>query len=300
MSNEFILSCESTVDVPYSYMEKRNIPVLFYSYVVDGKAYPDDMGRDPEALPRFYEFLNEGKLPSTSQINEFNYMEFFEEQLKKGDLLHLAFGSGMTPSVKNAEKAANTLREQYPERKITVIDTTCSSSGYGLIVDAAADMRDNGSSMEEITEWVLANRKKIHHQFYSTDLKYFRRSGRVSGASATIASILGICPLMRLDDTGHIIAYDKVRGKKNAIKETVKVMEEHAQDGKNYSGKCFISHSNCIEDAKATRDLIKQLFPKIKCIEIFDIGTIIASHTGPGTVAIYFFGDERAPYKQNK
>ncbi len=300
MSKEFILSCESTVDVPYSYMEKRNIPVLFYSYVVDGKTYPDDMGRDPEALPYFYKFLSEGKLPSTSQINEFNYLEFFEEQLKKGDLLHIAFGSGMTPSVKNAEKAADELREKYPERTIKVIDSTCSCSGYGLIVDAAADMRDKGCSLEEIEKWVLDNRKKVHHQFFSKDLKYFRRSGRMSVATAMVASILGICPIMRLDDGGRIIAYDKVRGKKNAIKETVRMMEVHAQGGKDYSGKCFIAHSNCLDDAKETFELIKKTFPKLKDLQLFNIGTIIASHCGPGTVSIYFFGDERAPYEQKK
>lgn len=138
----FTLSCESTVDLPYSYVNGRNIPVLFYSYSVDGVSYPDDMGRDPEALGRFYRHLAEGKLPITSQINEFEYEEFFEPLVRQGDLLHIAFGSGMTASVNNAMIAAESLREKYPDREIIVIDSYCSSSGYGMLVDDAADLRD--------------------------------------------------------------------------------------------------------------------------------------------------------------
>ena len=252
-----------------------------------------------DALPRFYRFLEEGKMPSTSQTNVFKYTEFFAELLKKGDVLHIAFGSGMTPSVKNALAAADELRKEFPNRKIIVVDSLCSSSGYGLLVDGAADMRDRGCTMEEIEQWLLDNRQKVHHQFFSTDLKYFRRSGRVSGATATIGSILNICPIMRLDDTGHIIAYDKVRGKKRAIQRTIQEMEKHAENGLQYSGKCWICHSNCLADAQETKEVIRQKFPNIsEDIRICDIGTIIASHCGPGTVAVFFFGDERAPYPE--
>lgn len=298
MTEQFTLSCESTVDLPYAYVNSRNIPVLFYSYSIDGQEYLDDMGRNPEALPKFYRFLEEGKIPSTSQINVFRYKEFFEEILQKGDLLHISFGSGMTPSVSNAVTAAEMLKEEYPDRKIVVIDSLCSSSGYGLLVDEAADMRDRGCTMEEVVQWVMENRQKVHHQFYSTDLKYYRRSGRMSGAAATVGAILSICPIMRLDDGGHIIAYDKVRGKKKAIERTIQVMEEHAQNGLQYSGKCWICHSNCLAEAEETKEAIQRRFPNIKGdIRICDIGTIIASHCGPGTVAIFFFGDDRAPYR---
>ena len=296
MRSGFILSCESTIDLPYSYCEQRDIPVLFYSYQVDGVSYEDDMGRDPEVLPQFYGFLDAGKLPSTAQLNEFQYETFFDALLQQGDVLHIAFGSGMTASVQNAMLAAETLREKYPERKLTVIDSLCSSSGYGLLVDGAADLRDEGRSMDEIADWVLEKRQKVHHQFYSTELKFYRRSGRMSGATATIATILDICPIMRLDDKGKIIAYGKVRGKKNAVKETIRTMEQHAQGGVNYSGKCFICHSNCPAEAEATRQAVAEHFPHIQGdIRVNEIGTIIASHCGPGTVAVFFFGDERAP-----
>ena len=296
MNTKFILSCESTVDLPFSYVSGRNIPVIFYTYTVDGKEYIDDMLRDPEALPNFYQLLDDGKLPSTSQLNEFAYEEFFEEQLKQGDLLHIAFGSGMTKSVTNAESAASKMREKYPNRKLIVVDSLCSSSGYGMLVDYAADMRDRGCSIEETDKWLIDNRNKIHHQFFSTELKHYRRSGRMSGATAMIATILGICPIMRLDDKGRIIAYGKVRGKTNAIKTTLDAMESHAQGGKNYSEKCWICHSRCLEDAENLKKELKQRFPNIKGdIRICDVGTIIASHCGPGTVAVFFLGDERLP-----
>ena len=294
MERKFTLSCCSTVDVPYSYLESRGIPVLFYNYVVDDQEYVDDMGRDPEALSRFYGFLEAGKLPSTSQINVARYEEFFEEHLKKGDLLHLSFTSGQSGSVNNAIAAAKELQEKYPDRKIIVIDSLCSSSGYGMLVDFVADMADHGATIEECEKWVLENRNKLHHQFFSSNMTQFRRTGRVSGAAAAVATVLNICPVMRLDAAGAIKAYDKVRGKKKAVEVTVNEMELHAQGGVNYDNKCWICHSRCPEDAEMLRDAVEARFPGVRGkIRICDIGTIIASHSGHGTVAVFFLGDER-------
>ncbi len=292
---EFILSCESTIDMPYSYTVERDLRTIFYTYTVDGKEYVDDMQKDPGSLDRFYELIDRGNIPSTSQINVDRYDKFFRELLSstEGDILHIAFGTGMTQSYGNAVLASEKLMEEYPDRKILVVDSLCSSSGYGLLVDAAADMRDDGKSMEEIYGWLMEYRHKVHHQFYSVELKYFRRSGRMSGAAAMVATVLGICPIMKLDDKGKIIAYDKVRGKKKAVDVTVSTMKQHAIGGENYSGKCFICNSNCMEDAVITRDRVLQEFRNIKEIPIFNIGTIIASHCGPGTVAVFFFGDDR-------
>lgn len=298
MTPKFTLSCESTVDMPYHEVAKRDIPVLFYTYTVDGQTCWDDMGRDPEALPNFYHQLRAGKMPTTSQLNEMQYEEFLEPLVQKGDVLHIAFGSGMTGSVVNARKAAEKLRQKYPQRQIKVIDSLCSSSGYGLLTDAAADLRDQGCTLQETAQWVQANCKRVHHQFFSTDLTYFRRSGRMSGPAAMLGAVLNICPIMRLDDSGHIIAYDKVRGKRRAVERTVDTMAAHAQDGENYAGKCFICHSDCLTEAEATRDAVEKRFPGLQGkIRIYDIGTIIASHCGPGTVAVFFLGDEREAYR---
>ena len=295
MERRFILSCESTVDLPYSYMESRQIPILEYIYTMGGEDYADDMGRDPDAMKHFYERLASGIMSKTSQISAWRYREYFEGLLQQGDVLHIAFGSGMTQSVNNAWAAAEELRAEYPDRKLVVIDSLCSSSGYGLLVDSAADLRDEGRSLEEVEAWTMAHRQLVHHQFFSTDLTHFRRSGRMSGPAATLGAILGICPIMRLDDLGRIYAYDKVRGKKKAIQTTVDTMEKHAIGGRDYADKCFICHSNCPDTAEQTRDAVSERFPNIKGdIRICDIGTIIAGHCGPGTVAVFFYGDARA------
>ncbi|MBO6013859.1 MAG: DegV family protein [Oscillospiraceae bacterium] len=295
VSEDYILSCESTVDLPFSYVDGRKIPVLFYTYTVDGSEYTDDMGRDPAELEKFYGFIADGKIPKTAQLNVYNYLAFFRPLLEKGNVLHIAFGTGMTNSVVNAYEAAEILKGEFPERKLVVIDSYCSSSGYGLLVDLAADLRDEGKSLEETADWVRAHAKKIHHQFFTVDLQYFRRSGRMSGPAAAIATILNICPIMRLNNAGQIIAYGKVRGKKAAIAETVKMMAAHAEGGTAYSSKCFICNSNCLEDALALKEAVEAAFPALKDrVRICDIGAIIASHCGPGTVAVFFVGDERA------
>ena len=294
MDRKFILSCCSTVDLPYTYMESRQIPVLCYTYMVDGVEHEDDMGRDPQSRPRFYQMLAQGKLPQTSQINVARYTEFFEMLLKQGDVLHLAFTSGQSASVNNAYIAARELREKYPERKLVVVDSLCSSSGYGLLVDMVADLRDNGATIEEAEAWALQNRNKVHHQFFSSNMTQFHRTGRVSGAAAAVATVLNICPLMRLDAAGAIKAYDKVRGKKKAIAATVEAVAAHAQGGTDYDGRMWVCHSECPEDARMMIDALEARFPKEReRIRLCNIGPVIGSHAGTGTVAVFFMGDER-------
>ncbi len=294
MQENFVLSCESTVDLPYDYVNGRNISVLFYTYVLDGVECIDNMGRDPKAMADFYQKLADGSLPTTSQINVYRYEEYFEKLLQKSDVLHIALGLGMTPSVTNALEAAEHLKKKYPDRKLIVLDSKCSSTGYGLLVDCAADLRDQGSTIEEIEAWVLENRNKLHHQFFSTDLTMYKRSGRVSGPTAAIGTVLGICPMMRLNSAGSIIAYSKVRGTHRAIEKTAETVMEHIQNGKDYKGKLFINHSNCPELAEEMRQaLIPFLGDTAEHAPIYEIGSIIACHCGPGTVAVFFFGDER-------
>ena len=296
MENKFILTCESTVDLPYDYVCDRNIPVLFYTYTVNGVEYEDDMGKNPDSLKNFYALLDEGHLPSTSQINVFKYERFFESVIEKydGEILHIAFGSGMTPSVNNAYDAAKKVMEKHPGRSIRVIDSLGSCSGYGLLVDDAADLRDQGKTAKEVEDWALSVRNTIHHQFFATDLKLFRRGGRVSGPAAAVATVLNICPIMHLNSEGRIIAYGKVRGKKNSIIKTVDEVEKNIRNGRDYDGKMFVAHSNCIDLAGETINELEKRFPKVKGkIRLENIGTTIASHTGVGTVAVFFYGGER-------
>ena len=297
--SEYVITINSTSDLPKEWVWERKIPVVPLNCTIGGNTYRDMYDLTAE---EFYGMLENGEMAVTSQPSPQTAIDILEPILKKGkDILHLSFTSGLSGTYNSMCIAAEELREKYPERKLVVIDSLCSSSGYGLLVDAAADMRDAGKSLDETAEWVTANCNKVHHQFYSTELKFYRRSGRMSGATATIATILDICPIMRLDDKGKIIAYGKVRGKKNAVKETIRTMEQHAQGGVNYSGKCFICHSNCPAEAEATRQAVAEHFPHIQGdIRVNEIGTIIASHCGPGTVAVFFFGDERQPDTSGK
>lgn len=294
MNLDFQLSCESTVDLPYDYVVSRNISVIFYSYVIDGIEYEDNMGRSEDAKNKFYELINKGSIPSTSQINEFKYEEYFDKLLQKGDVLHITLGTGMTPSIINAMRAAEVLKTKYPNRKLIIVDSLCSSCGYGLLVDYCADLKDEGKSIEEIKKWVEDNCDNIHHQFFSTNLKYFRRSGRVSGPASIVGSILRICPLMRLNKEGKIEAYDKVRLVKNAIKQTIETVLLNIDCGHNYDDKMFIYHSEAIEYVEELKKGIEEVIPNMKGkIKIYDIGNIIASHCGSGTVAVSFIGSKR-------
>ena len=297
MDNKFLLSCESTLDLPYSYTTERGIPVIFYTYVLDGTEHEDNMGRDPKVSENFYRSIYDGKLPTTSLVTEHRYEEYFEGLLQSTELpiLHLAFSSGLTPSVRKAMAAAENVKQRYPDRRLEVIDTMCGGSGLGLLAELTADLRDEGKSIDEALEWVNENRFHVQHEFFSTDLKYLRRSGRVSGAVAMIATVLGICPIMKVIYDGKIIAYEKVRGKRHAIRRIVDAMEKHCGNPSEYSTKCYVGHSDCPEDAERMKQEILDRFPllTVDSVRIVDIGTILASHCGPGTVAVFFMGDER-------
>ena len=293
MSN-FILSCSSTVDLSKDYLEKRGIRYICFPYEIDGKDFKDDLGT---TIPfhKFYDMIREGSDTKTSQINISEYLAYFEKLLGEGkDILHLDFSSGLSGSVNSAVNAANMLAEKYPDRKVVVIDSLCASSGHGLFVDKAADLRDEGMEFDELARWLEENKLHLNHWFFSTTLKYYIKGGRVSKPAGYIGEVLGICPLLHVDWAGKLVPMEKIRSKKKVKKRIVEKMIEHAYDGLNYSDKCFVSNSDCYEDAKEVADLIESTFPNLKGnVQIFDIGTIIGSHAGPGTVAVFFWGKDR-------
>lgn len=293
MSN-FILSCCSTADLSEDHFNSRNISYICYHFELDGKEYSDDLGK---SIPfdRFYSLMASGSDTKTSQINVEEFVDYFEPFLKQGhDLLHVCLSSGITGVINSALIARETLLEKYPERTIYIIDSLGASSGYGLFMDTLADMRDAGKSLKEIYEWAEANKLRMHHWFFSTDLTFFIKGGRISKTAGTIGSLLNICPLLNMNDAGKLIPRYKLRGKKKVIQAIVDKMAEHAENGLDYSGKCYISNSACRADAEAVAALVTQRFPKLNGkVEINDIGTTIGSHTGPGTVALFFWGDER-------
>jgi len=193
--------------------------------------------------------------------------------------------------------ARDDLQEKYPDRKIYVIDSLAASAGLGLFMDMLADMRDEGKSIDELKEFAEENRLFIHHWFFTTDLTYLVRGGRVNKTAGFVGNLLNICPLLNVNDEGKLIARDKIRTTKKVIRAAVEMMKEHALNGADYDGKCYISHSDCIDYVNEEVALIEEAFPKLKGkVNVSYIGTTIGSHTGPGTVALFFFGkDKRTP-----
>lgn len=291
----FVLTCCSTVDMKREFFEDRKIPYVCFHYTMDGVTYPDDLG---ESIPfdEFYERIAKGATPYTSQVNVDEYCRFFEPILKEGkDILHLTLSSGISGTYNSACVAGEEMRQKYPERTIVVLDSLGASSGYGLLTDAVADLRDQGATLETAAEWVMNHRLTVHHWFFSTDLTSFKRGGRISATSALLGTVLNICPLMNIDDMGHLTVNQKIRTKKRAIQEMVRMMELHALDGAQYSGKCVLAHSACETDAREVASIIEERFPMLSGpVMINSIGSVIGSHTGPGTVALFFFGDKRS------
>ena len=289
-----MLSCCSTADLSKEHFERRDIKYICFHYEMDGKQYSDDLGVSM-SFEDFYQRMRDGADTKTSQINEVEFEEYFEPFLKEGkDIIHFCLSSGITGVVNSANIAKTVLEEKYPERKIYIVDTFAASSGFGLMMDKAADLRDAGMGIEELYQWAEENKLKLHHWFFTSDLTFFIKGGRVSRTAGFVGGILGICPLLNVSNEGKLIPRFKIRGKKKVIQETFAQMKKYAQNGSDYSGKCFISQADCYEDAKALADLIEAYFPKLNGkVLINSIGTTIGSHTGPGTVALFFWGDER-------
>lgn len=292
--SDYILSCCSTADLSKEHFESRDIHYVCFHFNLDGQDYADDLG---QSIPFdvFYDKMSKGASTKTSQVNISEYVEYFSAFLEQGkDIVHVCLSSGISGTINSARNAALVVKERYPERNIYIVDSLGASSGYGLLMDTAATKRDEGLSAAELAKWLEENRLKLHHWFFSTDLSSYVRGGRISKTAAVFGGLLEICPLLNMDNAGRLIPRFKIRTKKKVIKEIVNKMEECAQDGLDYSGKCYISCSACFEDAQQVADLVEARFPKLNGkVEINNIGTTIGSHTGPGTVALFFWGSER-------
>lgn len=293
MSN-YILSCCSTADLTKEHFQKRDISYICFHYQLDGVTYPDDLG---ETMPfdKFYQAMTDGADTRTSQINVDEFEEYFTPFLEAGkDVLHLCLSSGITSVLNSAQVAAASLREKYPERKLIIVDSLCASSGYGLLMDKLADMRDAGADIDAVATFAEEARHRLNHWFFTSDLTFFIKGGRVTKTAGFFGKMLNICPLLNVNSEGKLIPREKIRTKRKVIRAVVDRMEELAEDGLDYSGKVYISNSACHEDAEAVAALVEERFPKMDGkVQIYSIGTTIGSHTGPGTVALFFWGKER-------
>jgi len=290
----FIVSCCSTADLTEEHFKLRDIHYVCFHFALDNVTYPDDLGK---SIPfdKFYKAMADGAETKTSQVNVEEFINYFTPFLEEGqDILHISLSSGLSGSFNSAMIARNELIKKYPDRKLYIVDSLCASSGYGLLMDKLADMRDEGMDIDEMYTWTNENKLNLHHWFFSTDLTFYVKGGRISKTSGIVGTLLNICPLLNMDQNGKLIPRTKIRGKKNIVNKIVEKMEEFADNGLCYDGKCYISNSACFADAKAVADLVKDRFPKL-CGEVLinNIGTTIGSHTGPGTVALFFWGKAR-------
>lgn len=292
--SEYVISCCSTADLTQEQFDEKNIKFLLFNFEIDGKQYKDDLGVSMP-FPDFYKAMTDGAMTKTSQPNAADYEEFLGAFLAEGkDVIHVVLSSGISGAINSAKIAESTLRDEYPDRKIYVIDSLAASGGFGLLMNKMAELRDGGMSIDDLAAWTEEHKLESNHWFFPTDLTYLVRGGRVSKASGFFGNMLNICPLLNVDFEGRLIPRAKIRTKKKVIQATADKMLELANNGADYDEECIINHSDCIDDAKALADAIVERMPKLKDkITINYIGTTIGSHTGPGTVALFFWGKKR-------
>ena len=290
----YVLSCCSTADVTRDWLEARDIKYLFFNYYLDGKVCKDDFGAtNPPA--QLYAKMLAGADAKTSQISAGDYMAHFEQFLAAGqDVVHVTLSSGISGTFNSACAARDQLAEKYPDRHVYVVDSLAASSGYGLLMDKLAELRDSGMGAAELAAWAEEHRNEVQHWFFSSDLTFFIRGGRISKAAGLVGGMLKICPVMDVAPDGSLAVKEKIRTKAKAINRVVEKMEELAEGGLDYSGKCYISQSECKADALEVAARVEERFPKLDGkVEVFPIGATIGVHTGPGTVALFFWGQRR-------
>ena len=285
------ITAESTCDLPYNYYTERNIACIGLAFVFDGKEYLEGPDQEMSSAEVYARMRNKERC-TTNQANAYRFIEFFEPILQSGnDILHIGFSSGLSGTYQSCLQAAEELSERYPERTVTVVDSLCASLGQGLLVHLAADNRDNGMSLQDNAQWVENNKLNIAHWFTVDDLMFLHRGGRVPKTSAIVGSLLGIKPVLHVDNEGHLIAMSKVRGREASLKELVNRMKTTmTQDPQNAT--VFISHGDCEEDAQKLAQFVKaETGASVSIINC--LGSVIGSHAGPGTAALFFLTSER-------
>ncbi len=291
---DYVLSTCSTTDLNEEFFQQRNIKVICFHYSLNGVERVDDFGK---TIPYhdFYQAMADGASTKTSQISVGEFIEYFTPFLEEGkDILHVSLSSGISGAYNSACQAAEMLKEKFPERKIYIVDSLAASSGFGLLIDKLADVRDEGKSIDELRDYAEAHKLEVQHWFFSTDLKYYVKGGRISKASGFIGGLLKICPVLHVDKNGKLIPMEKQIGHKRAEKSLVEKMKTYVKDGLEYADKVFISCSDCYDYANSVVSGVEETFPQLKGkIQVYSIGTTIGAHTGPGTVALFFWGTSR-------
>ena len=288
--DNYIITTDTTADLPEDYIKKHNLGIMSLTYTLEGTTYSKD---NPLDVKLFYEKMRNGSMPTTSQVNPENAKNIFLPYLKDGyDILHIAFSSGLSGSYNSTRIAAEELSEEFPDRKITVIDSLAASLGEGLLVHKAVMLKEQGADLDTVADWVEQNKLHIVHNFTVDDLFHLHRGGRVSKATAILGTMINVKPILHVDDEGHLIALSKVRGRKKSLQALVDSMEKQMGAYRSQNDIVFISHGDSLADAQYVADLVKQRFG-IESFLINYVGPTIGAHSGPGTIALFYMGDYR-------
>lgn len=290
MMSQFKLVTDTSADLPRNYLEQNDIAVMSLAYIIDGNTYGWDNPMDEH---EFYEKMRKGSMPTTSQVNVGDAMELFERLIEENDeILCISFSSGLSGTYNSAAVAAQNVCESHPDKKIRVVDSKAASLGQGLMVDCALKMQKEGKDLDETADFLEQNFGHFVHVFTVDDLNHLYRGGRVSRATAFVGTLANIKPILHVDDEGHLINIGKVRGRKKSLIELVNLMEQKIGDHVKENRTIFISHGDSPEDARIVADEVKKRFG-IDSFLINFVGPTIGAHSGPGTIALFFYGDER-------
>lgn len=288
---EYQILTDSTTDITAEMIRDLDIQVIPLCYTIDGRTYHNIPGGGEMTEPEFYAKLRGGKMSTTAQINVEEFITQFTPLLEAGkDILYLAFSSGLSGTYQSAVVAKKELEEKFPDRRIEVFDTLCASMGEGLLVYHAAMRKKEGQSLDEVLAWLKENVLNLCHWFTVDDLNHLKRGGRVSAATALVGTALGIKPVLHVDDEGHLINVSKTRGRRASLDALVQHMVDTAIEPEGQT--VFISHGDCLEDAKYVERQIREKLG-VKKFYLNFIGPVIGAHSGPGTVALFFLGTKR-------
>lgn len=292
MERDYMIMTEDFCDLPLDYISKNGLKVLFTEFSVDGTDYTNDPAASNYLDPKsFYAKLREHGNPKTVALSMDKIKTCMEECLSKGqDVIYIAFSSALSGTFNNGRLAKEELAEAYPEAKIFVVDSVSASLGQGLFVNYAVELKKQGTPIEQLYEILERDKQKFCHYFTVDDLNFLHRGGRVSKTTAVVGSMLGIKPILHVNEKGQLIPIGKVRGRKQSLETLVKKMKEKIGDNPNPV--IYISHGDCEEDAKYVQKLVKEQFG-IRSFVINYVGSTIGAHSGPGTVALFFVGDNR-------
>ena len=292
--SDYIIATSSTADLPRTWLDEHQIPFISYSYTVSDTPFQDDCRE--ESRDAVYAGMRQGDRLKTSMINEFVYHDFFKELLDTGkDVIFLDMSQKMSVSYANAQKAAEEIRAEYPERRLYVMDTLCISGGLGLLVEHMVERMEAGASFDEVIAWGEENKLKIAHRFTVDDLNYLKAGGRVSNAAALVGSMLSIKPVLYVPDRGTLDVAKKVRGRKAALKAILDAVLHDLSQVDPTGRKVHILQADCREDAEWVRDGIRAAYPQIGEITITGLGVVIGAHCGPGLLTVFYLCDKRVP-----